>query len=250
MKSSLIRAIGTKERALAFSEAEPGSVRPSIPSEPMLLGDAPARQADRRRALVLALLLVLAFSMTASSARVPLPALPVFVPIHDALIVTLDLLTALLLHAQYRKLRVRSFLALACGYLFTPALVLAHAASFPDAFGAGRLIGGSQTTAWLWVWGHGSFPVFVIAYALFARREREQRSCPGLARTRRSSFGAHAQHSPASVRRPLGRGDVARSSDRSGAERNARDSSLSARILRRASVWVARSQLRSGHFAA
>jgi hypothetical protein len=59
-------------------------------------------------------------------------------------------------------------LALACGYTFTPILILAHAVSFPDAFVSGSVLGGSQTTAWLWVGWHGLFPMFLTGYALLA----------------------------------------------------------------------------------
>jgi PAS domain S-box-containing protein len=63
-------------------------------------------------------------------------------------------------------------LALACGYVFDAMMTVAHALSFPDVFAAGGLLGGnSQTTAWVYMFWHGGFPLFVIAYVLLRDRE-------------------------------------------------------------------------------
>ena len=77
----------------------------------------------------------------------PLTPIPAFAPIYNACVTVLDLITGMLLYTQYRQLRERSFLALACGYLFTPLLMVAHTLTFPDAFGPGSLLGGPQSTA-------------------------------------------------------------------------------------------------------
>jgi PAS domain S-box-containing protein len=134
-------------------------------SDRWLLGSAPAGAADRRRAGVAAALLLLAFVVTAPFAGLPLLPIPSAIPAYDTAVIVLDLVTAVLLYAQYRQLGHRAFLALACGFLFTALLAGAHALSFPDAFVPGRLIGGEQTTAWLWMLWHGLFPFAIIAYA-------------------------------------------------------------------------------------
>jgi signal transduction histidine kinase len=156
--------------------------------EPIFLGTAPASAADGRRALVAVLLLLAAFAATAPWAGRQLPAVPAFAPIYNAAVIILDLLTALLLYAQFRQLQQLPFLVLACGYLFTPILMAAHALSFPNAFGPGTLIGGGQTTAWLWMEWHGVFPLFVVAYAVLAKRER--RAAPRLANPLRPRVAA------------------------------------------------------------
>lgn len=145
------------------------------PGDDRLLGSAAATRADRRHAGLLAVLLGAAFLATAPFAADPLPAVPAVVPAYDAAIVILDVMTAVLLYVQYRQLGQRSFIALTCAYVFTPLVVVAHALSFPNAFGPGNWIGNSQTTAWLWTMWHGVFPLFVIAYAMLARRERSPR---------------------------------------------------------------------------
>jgi PAS domain S-box-containing protein len=127
---------------------------------------------DRRRAAAAVLVLVAAFALTAPWAGRPLRPVPAFAAVYDAAVIVLDLVTAVLLYAQYRQLAERAYLALACGYIFTPLLMAAHGLSFPDAFGPGSAVGGSQTTAWLWMGWHGLFPVYVAAYALLAARER------------------------------------------------------------------------------
>jgi hypothetical protein len=62
-------------------------------------------------------------------------------------------------------------LTLACAYVFTPLLVAAHGLSVPNAYVAGTVIGGEQTTAWLWVAWHAVFPVLVGAYAAMVHTE-------------------------------------------------------------------------------
>lgn len=149
------------------------------------LGGGATTRRDRGLAWGMTAMLLVGFGLSIPYASRPLPALPAFAPIYDTAVIVLDVITAYLLHAQYRQLRQRSLLALACGYTFTPIVMLAHGLSFPDAFGPGSLFGGAQTTGWLWVAWHGVFPCFVGAYALLVPRaigsvarpapEREQR---------------------------------------------------------------------------
>src|SRR5262249_11531527 len=62
------------------------------------------------------------------------------------------------------------------GYLFTAIMVVLHTLSFPGLFAPQGLLGaGPQTTAWLYMFWHGSFPVFVTAYALLSRRRTQAR---------------------------------------------------------------------------
>ncbi len=56
---------------------------------------------------------------------------------------------------------------LASGYLFTVAITVPHALSFPGVFSPTGLLGaGPQSTAWIYMFWHGGFPLLVIAYAL------------------------------------------------------------------------------------
>lgn len=149
---------------------------------PVFLGTAAAKRKDYQLALVAGCLLLIAFACTAPWADRPLQPMPAFVPVYNAAVIVLDLITALLLFAQYQQLRELSFLVLTCGYLFTPLVMTAHAISFPDAFVPGILLGGSQTTAWLWMGWHALFPLFVAGYAVTRYREttgRTSKKLPG-----------------------------------------------------------------------
>src|SRR6185503_4666778 len=66
-----------------------------------------------------------------------------------------------------------ALLILATGYLFDALIIIPHALSFPGLFApTGWLGAGSQTTAWLYMFWHGGFPLFVIAYAGLRRADQ------------------------------------------------------------------------------
>lgn len=116
------------------------------------------------RALVVLSLLV--FALLAPFAKVPLPKVWPFIPIYESALVINDLITALLLFGQYRILRSQALFMLACGYLFTACMAAIHAMTFPGLFAEGGLLGaGPQTTAWMYMFWHAGFPLFVVAYA-------------------------------------------------------------------------------------
>ena len=91
----------------------------------------------------------------------------------DATIFITDLLTAGLLFAQFSITRSRALLALACGYLFSAAIVVAHGLSFPGAFSSVGNLGGSfQTTIRLYVFWHLGLPAALFAYVWLRREDR------------------------------------------------------------------------------
>lgn len=126
-----------------------------------------------RAALAVMLLSVVLFLAAAPFAKSPLPQIPAFLPIYQSAVVVLDMITMTLLLGQYTILRSRGLLLLACAYLFSALMAVAHALSFPGLFAAGGLLGGGQTTAWLYFFWHAGFPLFVMAYAL--RKGRDSR---------------------------------------------------------------------------
>ena len=135
------------------------------------LSTAPAGRGEKRLALAVVLVSVIVFAMAAPFARSPLAPVPAFIPAYEAALAINDLITAVLLFGQFAQLRSRALLALAAGYLFDAALIVPHALTFPGVFSPGGLLGaGEQTTAWLYVFWHGGFPLFVLAYALLSRR--------------------------------------------------------------------------------
>lgn len=122
-------------------------------------------QYERRLAFAIVLGSILAFLGTAPFAQVPLTPIPAFLPAYQAAVIIGDVITFILLLGQYDILRARGLFVIACGYLFNAAMAIFHALSFPGLFApSGLLNSGPQTTAWLYFFWHGFFPLFVIAY--------------------------------------------------------------------------------------
>ena len=124
--------------------------------------------AQRRLALALVLAMVTAFIITAGPlSTMQLARIDAFVPAYAAAMFVIDLITAVLLFAQFSILRSRALLALSNGYLFTALMVIPWMLTFPGVFAPGGLLGaGLQSTVWLYILWHAGFPTFVIAYAL------------------------------------------------------------------------------------
>jgi two-component system, NarL family, sensor histidine kinase UhpB len=133
----------------------------------VFLSILPAQRAERRIALVV-VLASLAISLAAMPfAKVQLPKMDAFIPIYESALTINDLVTAILLFGQFSILRSRAMLILACGYLFTGVMVIAHMLSFPGLFAESGLLGaGTQTTAWLYMFWHGGFSLMIACYAL------------------------------------------------------------------------------------
>jgi polar amino acid transport system substrate-binding protein len=87
------------------------------------LSTAPASRTERRLAFAIIVLSVLTFAAAVPFARMPLAALPAFIPSYEAALAINDRITSVLLFGQYSRLGSRALLALACGYLFD-ALVI------------------------------------------------------------------------------------------------------------------------------
>ncbi|HUA56133.1 MAG TPA: MASE4 domain-containing protein [Candidatus Sulfotelmatobacter sp.] len=136
----------------------------------LLLSMLPPGPRERRFAVVVMALSVVVFVGVAPFARVPLGPSTAFIPAYEAALVVNDLITAALLFGQFGIAGSRALLVLACGYLFSALMAVAHALTFPGLFAAGGLLGaGAQSTAWLYMFWHGGFPLAVTAYALLER---------------------------------------------------------------------------------
>src|SRR5258705_6503377 len=134
------------------------------------LSQLPARSIDHRLALAAAIISGLIFAVAVPFAKVQLPAVWAFIPSYQSALATNDLITAVLLYAQFGQLRSRALLLLASGYLFTALMAIVHALTFPGLLAPTGLLGaGPQSTAWLYMFWHGGFPLLVIGYALTKR---------------------------------------------------------------------------------
>jgi hypothetical protein len=97
----------------------------------------------------------------------PGAALNAFFPSLDAIVLVTDLITAVLLYAQFSISRSRSLLVLAGGYLFTALIVIPHALTFTGAFSPTGLFGaGLQTGSWLFIFWHVGFAAALLGYAI------------------------------------------------------------------------------------
>src|SRR5215470_331526 len=127
---------------------------------------------ERRLAFAVIALSTLFFAAAVPFARVPLVKVPAFIPVYESALIINDLITSLLLFGQFAQQRSRAILVLACGYLFDGLLIVPHALTFPGLFTPTGLLGaGSQTTAWLYMFWHGGFPLFVMAYVALGERD-------------------------------------------------------------------------------
>jgi signal transduction histidine kinase/CheY-like chemotaxis protein len=149
----------------------------------VFLSTEPARPGEKRLAWVVVIVSLLAFLVGLPFVRSPLPRVPAFIPSYEAALWINDMITAALLFSQFMRLRSRALLLLAAGYLFDALMIVPHALSYPGVFSeTGLLHAGPQTTAWLYVFWHAGFPLFVLAYALRPRHVPDTlRIAPGLA---------------------------------------------------------------------
>lgn len=124
--------------------------------------------ASHRKAALLAVAVSLAvFVAAAPFAKHPLTPQHGFLPVYQSALVVFDVITSVLLLGQFRIIRNRGLILLAAGYIFNALMAAAHALSFPGLFAPGGVIGGGgQTTAWIYYFWHGGFPLFVIGYGL------------------------------------------------------------------------------------
>jgi len=122
---------------------------------------------DRRAASLVFIASLAVFVAAAPFAKLPLPEVPAFLPLYQSAFVIIEVITAVLLFGQFNILRSRALLVLASGYVFSAAMAVFHALSFPGLFAPAGLLGaGSQSTAWIYFLWHGGFPLFVIGYTL------------------------------------------------------------------------------------
>jgi signal transduction histidine kinase/CheY-like chemotaxis protein len=142
------------------------------------LSTIPAGPQERRLMVAFAAIAFALLALLLPFAKMPLDALPAFIPLYQSALVITDVLTAALLFGQYRFSRSRAILMLACGYLFTTLLTVAHTLTFPGVFAAQGLVGGAQSTAWLYMFWHLGFPLFVAAYAASDRGRQARGEAP------------------------------------------------------------------------
>lgn len=134
---------------------------------PIVIATTPTSKQERVVAIVYIALLCLALAVVAPIANLQLARIDVFVPVLQSVMSVVDLITAVLLLAQYSVLPKPAILALASGYILSAFFAFIQTLTFPGAYSANGLFGdGTNTPAWLFVFWHASFSISVILYAL------------------------------------------------------------------------------------
>src|SRR4249919_2786008 len=145
--------------------------------------DLPPTPRQARWALAVAAVALAGFAAVVPIANRPLVELNAFFPSLDAIVFVSDLVTAVLLYAQFSISRLRALLALAAGYLFTALIVIPHALTFAGAFSPTGLLGANiQTGSWLFIFWHIGFSASLLAYAVLAIDNRTQPLSPAAAK--------------------------------------------------------------------
>jgi signal transduction histidine kinase len=131
---------------------------------------APAGRAARRSAAVISGAAFVAFCALLPFSRVPLARIAALIPIYETTFALVCLVTAGFLLFGFRRSRLRAALVLACGYLFTSLIAIAHMLTFPGLLSSGGLLGaGLQSSAWLDTFRQGGLPLFAICYGVVKR---------------------------------------------------------------------------------
>jgi signal transduction histidine kinase len=154
-----------------------------VPEEHFILSSLSPGRAQRRLALAVVFALLVAFFITEGPlSTIQLGRIDAFLPAYATAMFVNDLISAVLLFAQFSILRSRALLAIASGYLFTALVVIPWLLTFPGVFVPGGLLGaGLQSPGWLYTLWHAGFPTFVIAYALLKDADPAKRLWRGSA---------------------------------------------------------------------
>jgi signal transduction histidine kinase len=158
-----------------FQSGNSPNVDSVLRNSPALLSAAPATTGQTRAALAVVLLVLVACLATLPFAQLVWISFPGFILIQQTLQAGNSLIIAALLFGQHAVARTASLNILAGGYLFTALMIVAHALSFPGAFSQTGLIGGPQSTSWLYTAWHAILPVTIIVYALIPPDENTER---------------------------------------------------------------------------
>src|SRR6476620_2996622 len=143
-----------------------------VPEEQhFFLSNLPPGRGQRRFVLAVMLALLVAFFITAGLlSKIQLAPLYAFIPMYGVAFFVVDLITAVLLFAQFYILRLRAL------------LVIPWMLAFPGVFAPTGLLGaGLQSTAWLYTLWHAGFPLLVTTYALLKDRDPAKRLSQGSA---------------------------------------------------------------------
>ena len=146
--------------------AAEGSVQREGQDFPLVIATMPATDRQRAVAVGIIILLIVAVAVIAPFASIQLPQVHAFIPVLQTVVSVVDLVTAILLFAQFSIQPHRALLALASGYIFSSSFAFLQTLAFPGTYAPAGLIGDANTAAWMFVFWHTTFPAAILAYAL------------------------------------------------------------------------------------
>jgi signal transduction histidine kinase len=138
---------------------------------PIAIATVPATAEQRRNAIIVVITLLVMAAAVAPFADTQLGRVDAFVPVLQTVLTVADLITAVLLFAQYLILPQRALLAVASAYLCSASFAFLQTLTFPGAYAPTGLIGdGFNRFFVLW---HVTFPLGILVYALMKNGREE-----------------------------------------------------------------------------
>jgi signal transduction histidine kinase len=162
---------------------------------PAVVALIPATPRQRAIAVGVVIAIVTVAALVAPFAHIQIGRIDSFVPVLQTVLSAADLLTAILLFAQYSVQPHRALPAVASGYLFSASFAFLQTLSFPGGYAPNGIIGdGYNTPAWFFVLWHTTFALSILGYVLLKEtNETSSRSTPpGIALTLAGVIGTVA----------------------------------------------------------
>src|SRR5260370_12649912 len=134
---------------------------------PLVIATMPATERQRTIAVGIVILLTVAAAVIAPFASIQVARVDAFIPVLQTVVSVADLITAVLLFAQFSIQPQLAILALASGYIFSGSFAFFQTLAFPGAYPPAGLIGdGPNSPAWIYVLWHTTFPAAILTYSL------------------------------------------------------------------------------------
>src|SRR3954451_24041550 len=146
---------------------------------PFIIASTPPDAGQRKLVVVIIGLLVLGIAIAIPFADVQGPRIDAFIPVLQTVMCVADLITAILLFAQYSIQPQRALLVLASGYVCSGTFAFLQTLAFPGAYAPTGLLPGADTASWFFLLWHTTFPLAIMLYAVLKDAEPASRTPKG-----------------------------------------------------------------------
>jgi signal transduction histidine kinase len=134
---------------------------------PMVVATMPINASQQYAALTAIIFLSIVAIIEVPFAQVQLAKIDAFIPVLQTTMCIVDLITAILLFAQYSIQPRPALVILGSGYIASGLFAFLQTLAFPGAYAANGILGGNvDSPGWFFVWWHLTFPAAVLTYAL------------------------------------------------------------------------------------